>query len=84
MSVPIGVIAMIYEARPNVTADAAALCVRSGNAVILRGGSECLRSSLAIHAALAEGLADAGLPQTCVQIVPTSDREAVGLILEAA
>jgi glutamate-5-semialdehyde dehydrogenase len=82
VSAPIGVIAMIYEARPNVTADAAALCVRSGNAVILRGGSECLRSSLAIHAALAEGLADAGLPQTCVQIVPTSDREAVGLLLE--
>ena len=63
---PIGVIAMIYEARPNVTADAAALCVRSGNAVILRGGSECLRSSLAIHAALAEGLAAAGLPESCV------------------
>jgi len=82
VSVPIGVIAMIYEARPNVTADAAALCVRSGNAVILRGGSECLRSSLAIHAALAEGLADAGLPETCVQIVRTTDREAVGLILE--
>ena len=81
VAVPIGVIAMIYEARPNVTADAAALCVRSGNAVILRGGSECLRSSLAIHTALAEGLAAAGLPQTCVQIVPTSDREAVGLIL---
>jgi glutamate-5-semialdehyde dehydrogenase len=82
VSVPIGVIAMIYEARPNVTADAAALCVRSGNAVILRGGSECLRSSLAIHAALIEGLKAAGLPQTCVQIVPTADREAVGLILE--
>jgi glutamate-5-semialdehyde dehydrogenase len=82
ISTPIGVIAMIYEARPNVTADAAALCVRSGNAVILRGGSECLRSSLAIHAALAEGLAEAGLPETCVQIVPTADREAVGMILE--
>jgi glutamate-5-semialdehyde dehydrogenase len=81
VSVPIGVIAMIYEARPNVTADAAALCVRSGNAVILRGGSECLRSSLAIHAALEEGLREAGLPEVCVQIVPTSDREAVGLIL---
>ncbi len=82
VSVPIGVIAMIYEARPDVTADAAALCIRSGNAVILRGGSECLRSSLAIHAALAEGLRTAGLPETCVQIVPTTDREAVGLILE--
>ena len=81
VAVPIGVIAMIYEARPNVTADAAALCVRSGNAVILRGGSECLRSSLAIHAALAEGLTAAGLPESCVQIVPTTDREAVGLIL---
>jgi glutamate-5-semialdehyde dehydrogenase len=81
VAVPIGVIAMIYEARPNVTADAAALCVRSGNAVILRGGSECLRSSLAIHAALVEGLAAAGLPETCVQIVRTPDREAVGQIL---
>jgi glutamate-5-semialdehyde dehydrogenase len=82
VSVPIGVIAMIYEARPNVTADAAALCIRSGNAVILRGGSECLRSSLAIHAALVEGLKAAGLAESCVQIVPTSVREAVGLILE--
>jgi glutamate-5-semialdehyde dehydrogenase len=82
VSAPIGVIAMIYEARPNVTADAAALCVRSGNAVILRGGSECLKSSLAIHAALTEGLRAAGLPDACVQIVPTTDREAVGLILE--
>ncbi len=81
VTVPIGVIAMIYEARPNVTADAAALCVRSGNAVILRGGSECLRSSLAIHTALVEGLAAANLPDTCVQIVRTSNREAVGEIL---
>jgi len=82
IAAPIGVIAMIYEARPNVTADAAALCVRSGNAVILRGGSECLRSSLAIHAALAEGLGDAGLPPSAVQMVRTGDRAAVGLILE--
>ena len=82
IAAPIGVIAMIYEARPNVTADAAALCVRSGNAVILRGGSECLRSSLAIHAALTEGLADAGLPASTAQMVRTSDRAAVGLILE--
>ena len=82
VAAPIGVIAMIYEARPNVTADAAALCVRSGNAVILRGGSECLRSSLAIHAALAEGLEQAGVPASAVQIVRTSDRAAVGLILE--
>jgi glutamate-5-semialdehyde dehydrogenase len=81
VSTPIGVIAMIYEARPNVTADAAALCVRSGNAVILRGGSECLRSSLAIHSALVDGLSEAGLPTGAVQMVRTSDRAAVGLIL---
>ncbi|HZC16455.1 MAG TPA: glutamate-5-semialdehyde dehydrogenase [Caulobacteraceae bacterium] len=78
---PIGVIAMIYESRPNVTADAAALCVRSGNAVILRSGSECLRSALAIHGALEHGLIEAGLPGRCVQIVPVADRAAVGLIL---
>ena len=78
---PIGVIAMIYESRPNVTADAAALCVRSGNAVILRSGSECLRSALAIHAALEQGLTRAGLPANCVQIVPVADRAAVGLLL---
>ena len=79
---PIGVLAIIYESRPNVTADAAALAVRAGNAVILRGGSECLRSNLAIHAALAEGLEQAGLPQECVQIVTTRDRAAVGHILQ--
>jgi len=78
---PIGVIAIIYESRPNVTADAAALSLRAGNAVILRGGSECLASNLAIHAALAKGLAEAGLPEACVQIVRTADRAAVGLIL---
>ena len=78
---PIGVIAIIYESRPGVTADAAALCVRSGNAAILRGGSECLASNLAIAACLAKGLAEAGLPQTCVQMVCTADRAAVGLIL---
>jgi glutamate-5-semialdehyde dehydrogenase len=78
---PIGVIAIIYESRPNVTADAAALCVRSGNAAILRGGSECLASNLAIHACVARGLAEAGLPETCVQMVRTADRAAVGLIL---
>jgi glutamate-5-semialdehyde dehydrogenase len=78
---PIGVIGIIYESRPNVTADAAALCVRAGNAVILRGGSECLASNLAIHAAVARGLAEAGLPETCVQIVRTPDRAAVGLML---
>ncbi len=78
---PIGVIAMIYESRPNVTADAAALCVRSGNAVILRGGSECIHSNLAIHAAIERGLKSAGLPAAAVQIVKTPDRAAVGAIL---
>jgi glutamate-5-semialdehyde dehydrogenase len=79
---PIGVIGMIYESRPNVTADAAAICLRSGNAVILRTGSEALRSALAIHEAIAAGLRAAGLPEACVQIVPTADRAAVGLMLE--
>ena len=78
---PIGVIAMIYESRPNVTADAAALCVRSGNAVILRGGSECIDSNLAIHASIERGLKAAGLPAAAVQIVKTPDRAAVGAIL---
>lgn len=78
---PIGVIGMIYESRPNVTADAAAICVRSGNAVILRCGSEALHSSLAIHEAVAAGLDRAGLPSGSVQMVPTADREAVGLML---
>ena len=78
---PIGVLAIIYESRPNVTADAAALAVRAGNAVILRGGSECLRSNLAIHGALMEGLSAAGLPTDAVQMVTTRDRAAVGHIL---
>jgi glutamate-5-semialdehyde dehydrogenase len=78
---PIGVIAMIYESRPNVTADAAALCVRAGNAVILRGGSECITSNLAIHACVATGLRAAGLPESAVQIVRTTDRDAVGALL---
>ena len=78
---PIGVLAIIYESRPNVTADAAALAVRAGNAVILRGGSECLRSNLAIHEALAEGLTSAGLSPDTVQMVATRDRAAVGRIL---
>ncbi len=81
VSTPIGVIAVIYESRPNVTADAAALCIRSSNAAILRTGSEALHSALAIHAAIAEGIKAAGLPETCIQLVPTSDRDAVGLIL---
>ena len=78
---PIGVIGMIYEARPNVTADAAAICVRSGNAVILRPGSDCFASSVGIHCALAMGLEEAGLPAAAVQIVPTPDRAAVGALL---
>lgn len=78
---PIGVIGMIYESRPNVTADAAAICLRSGNAVILRSGSEALRSALAINDAIAVALAEAGLPAGSVQVVPTSDRDAVGIML---
>jgi glutamate-5-semialdehyde dehydrogenase len=78
---PIGVLAVIYESRPNVTADAAALAIRSGNAAILRGGSECIESNLAIHAAVKDGLAAAGLPDSCVQMVATPDRAAVGMIL---
>ena len=80
--VPIGVIAIIYESRPNVTADAGALCLKAGNASILRGGSESHHSSLAIHACLVEGLTAAGLPQAAIQLVPTTDREAVGLMLK--
>ena len=79
--VPLGVIGIIYESRPNVTADAAALCLKSGNAVILRGGSESVRSSAAIHACLARALAKHGLPEAAVQMVPTQDREAVGIML---
>ena len=78
---PLGVLAIIYESRPNVTADAAALCIRSGNVALLRCGSDCLDSSLAIHAAVAEGLKRAGLPGGAVQLVPTSDRAAVGALL---
>jgi glutamate-5-semialdehyde dehydrogenase len=79
--VPLGVIGVIYESRPNVTADAGALGLKAGNAVILRGGSESHRSSRAIHAALASGLAAAGLPKTAIQLVPTRDRDAVGAML---
>lgn len=81
--VPIGVIGIIYESRPNVTADAAALCVRSGNAVILRGGSEATNSNRAIHKAMASGLRAAGLPDASIQLVPTEDRVAVGEMLRA-
>lgn len=79
--VPLGVIGIIYESRPNVTADAGALCLKSGNAVILRGGSESCRSNAAIHACLVEGLRSAGLPADCIQLVPTTDRAAVGYML---
>ncbi len=79
--VPLGVIGIIYESRPNVTADAGALCLKSGNAVILRGGSESFHSSRAIHRCLAAGLANAGLPPAAVQLVPTTDREAVSVML---
>jgi glutamate-5-semialdehyde dehydrogenase len=79
--VPLGVIGIIYESRPNVTADAGALCLKSGNAVILRGGSESRLSSAAIHACLVEGLRDAELPEECIQLVPTTDRAAVGYML---
>ena len=79
--VPIGVIGIIYESRPNVTADAAALCIGSGNAVILRGGSEAIESNRAIHAALVQGLEAAGLPGEAVQLVPVTDRAAVGAML---
>ena len=82
--VPIGLIGIIYESRPNVTADAAALCLRSGNAVLLRGGSEAVHSNRAIHAALARGLEEAGVPADAVQLIPTQDRAAVGAMLTAA
>jgi glutamate-5-semialdehyde dehydrogenase len=81
--VPLGVIGIIYESRPNVTCDAGALCLKSGNAAILRGGSESHHSSTAIHACLVEGLRAAGLPDGCIQLVPTTDRAAVGYMLGA-
>jgi glutamate-5-semialdehyde dehydrogenase len=81
--VPVGVLAIIYESRPNVTADAAALALRSGNAVILRGGSESANSNRAIHAAFVAGIAETGLPADAVQFVPTQDRAAVGALLRA-
>src|SRR5690606_15305766 len=81
MRVPIGVIAIIYESRPNVTADAAGLCLKSGNAVILRGGSEAINSNLAIAACIAEGLAAASLPAEAVQVIDTTDRAAVGALV---
>src|SRR5262249_54018034 len=79
--IPLGVILMIYEARPNVTSDAAALCLRAGNATILRGGSEALRTNRAVAAAIADGLAAAGLPTDAVQLVATTSREAMAELL---
>ena len=81
MRVPLGVVGIIYEARPNVTADAAALCLKSGNAAILRGGKEALKSNQAIAACVREGLKAAGLPETAVQVIDTTDREAVSLLV---
>lgn len=82
MRIPLGVVAMIYESRPNVTADAAALCIKSGNAVILRGGSEAIHSNRAIAEAIREGLEGSGVPTDAVQLVPVTDRAAVGVLLE--
>ncbi|MBD0414164.1 glutamate-5-semialdehyde dehydrogenase [Oryzicola mucosus] len=79
---PLGVIGVIYESRPNVTADAGALCLKAGNPVILRGGSDSLNSSLAIHACMVEGLREAGLPEDAIQLVPVPDRAAVGDMLK--
>jgi glutamate-5-semialdehyde dehydrogenase len=81
MRVPLGVVGIIYEARPNVTADAAALCLKSGNAAILRGGKEAIRCNQAIAACVRDGLQSAGLPQTAVQVLETTDREAVGYLV---
>ena len=81
VSVPIGVIGIIYESRPNVTADAGGLCLKSGNAALLRGGSESFTTSRLIAECLRQGLAKAGLPQDAIQFVPTTDREAVGHML---
>ena len=80
---PLGVVGVIYESRPNVTADAGALCLKAGNAVILRGGSDSVHSSRAIHACMVEGLRQAGLPETAIQLVPTADREMVTEMLHA-
>ncbi len=83
VAVPLGVIGIIYESRPNVTADAAALCLKSGNAVILRGGSESFESSSAIHECIVAGLEAAGMPISSVQMIPTRDRDAVGFMLSS-
>ena len=83
VATPLGVIGVIYESRPNVTADAGALCLKAGNAVILRGGSESFHSSTAIHGCMVEGLRAAGLPEAAIQLVPTRDRAAVSAMLQA-
>jgi glutamate-5-semialdehyde dehydrogenase len=83
VATPLGVVGVIYESRPNVTADAGALCLKSGNAVILRGGSESYESSEAIHACMVEGLKAAGLPEAAIQFIPTRDREMVTAMLQA-
>ena len=82
MRVPLGVVAMIFESRPNAVVDAAALCIKSGNAAILRGGSEAFHSIDALVAVIHKALADAGLPPQCVQVPPTTDREAVSALLK--
>lgn len=82
MRVPLGVVGIIYESRPNVTADAAGLCLKSGNATILRGGSEAIHSNLAIAACIRKGLKQAALPEDAVQVIDTTDREAVGMLLQ--
>ncbi|WP_442866748.1 glutamate-5-semialdehyde dehydrogenase [Aurantiacibacter sp. MUD61] len=82
--IPIGLIGIIYESRPNVTADAASLCLRSGNAALLRGGSEAVHSNRALHAAFVKGVSHEGVPEDAIQLMPTQDREAVGAMLKAA
>jgi glutamate-5-semialdehyde dehydrogenase len=83
VATPLGVVGVIYESRPNVTADAGALCLKAGNAVILRGGSESFHSSQAIHACMVQGLREAGLPEDAIQLIPTRDREMVTAMLQA-
>jgi glutamate-5-semialdehyde dehydrogenase len=84
MRVPLGVMGIIYESRPNVTIDAAALCLKSGNGAILRGGSEAIHSNLALYACVKDGLIDAGLSEYCVQLIDTTDREAVSELVKAS
>ena len=83
MSIPLGVIGMIYESRPNVTVDSAALCLKAGNAVILRGGSEAIHSNLALGSELRAACVDVGLPEDAVTILPTTDRAAIDILLKA-